>query len=598
MKKFSLIKRKDPNEESHKPKKKKKKLSKKMKILIAIVVVAAAIGGVKFWQIKQADKTQQTNTDAEVTKGDIQSTLTSTGTIEAANEYDVTSSVNGEVLTCSFDEGDTVNKGDVLYTIDSSDTENSIDQAALSLKKAKLSYDQTLDGYDDLKLTADESGTVTKMYVEAGDQVESGTTIADVQDSKTMTLSVPFNSDDAKKFWIGESGTVTIGGSLDTVACKVTDIDTVDTATSANQVVRYVEVSVTNPGGISTSTTGTVVINGEACTSSGTFAYNSSGTITADHSGKISSLKIKKGSTVTENQTIGSLDSSDMDEEAENSAISMQDSELSYQSAQDKLDDYTITAPITGTVITKNTKVGDNLDSSEGQTTLAVIYDMSYLKFDMSLDELDVNSVAVGQTVEISCDSLDSGDFEGVITKVSVAGTTENGVTSYPVTVEIDDPPDELLPGMNVDATIIVDEVDDVLRVPVDAVQRGDVVYVKDDEKTDSKETTSKESEDTSSNESKSTNSNSNIPDGYHEVKVVTGLSNDTYIEIKSGLSKGDKVYIPAATGNTSTTDETATTDQTASMGMMGGGSSGGGPSGGGPSGGPSGGGSSGGGMP
>src|SRR5699024_11869390 len=67
---------------------------------------------------------------------------------------------------------------------------------------------------------------------------------------------------------------------------------------------------------------------------------------------------------------------------------------------------------------------------------------LSYLTFDMSLDELDINQVEVGQTVEVTCDSLeDMGTIEGVVTKVSVAGTTSNGVTTYPVTVQIDNPP-------------------------------------------------------------------------------------------------------------------------------------------------------------
>ena len=121
--------------------------------------------------------------------------------------------------------------------------------------------------------------------------------------------------------------------------------------------------------------------------------------------------------------------------------------------------------------------MGDTLDATNGQTTLAVIYDLSDLTFDISLDELDIDQVAVGQTVNITCDSLENaGTIEGVVTKVSVAGTTENGVTSYPVTVQIDNPPEDLLPGMNVDATIVVDEAPDAIAVPISAVQRGNIV--------------------------------------------------------------------------------------------------------------------------
>ena len=189
-----------------------------------------------------------------------------------------------------------------------------------------------------------------------------------------------------------------------------------------------------------------------------------------------------------------------------------------------QLEDYTITAPITGTVVTKNTKQGDNLDNTNGQNTLAEIYDLSYLKFDISVDELDINKMKVGQKVKITCDSLE-GTFEGVVTNVSVAGTTLSGYTTYPVTVEIKEVPEGLLPGMNITAEIVVEQAQDVLAVPVSAVQRGNIVYVKD--------------------ASVTTAPNKNIPVGYKEVKVETGFSNSTYIEIVSGLSEGDVIFVP-----------------------------------------------------
>lgn len=203
---------------------------------------------------------------------------------------------------------------------------------------------------------------------------------------------------------------------------------------------------------------------------------------------------------------------------------------MSYQNTVDQLDDYTITAPISGTVVTKNIKVGDNLDATNGQTELAVIYDLSYLSFDMSLDELDVSEVAVGQEVNITCDALEGTQISGEITKVSVAGTTSNGVTTYPVTVQIANPPDGLLPGMNVDATIVVDEAEDVIAVPVAAVQRGNVVYIKDS---------------SAKNTENIMVGGQTLPDGWREVKVETGLSDDSYIEVTSGLSEDDIVYVP-----------------------------------------------------
>lgn len=120
--------------------------------------------------------------------------------------------------------------------------------------------------------------------------------------------------------------------------------------------------------------------------------------------------------------------------------------------------------------------------------------------------------------------------YHGRVTNVSINGTTENGVTTYPVTVEILDFDDQLLPGMNIDAEIITSQVDNVLAVPVSAVNRGNIVYVKG-EKNDE---------------------NDSAPEGFKSVKVETGVYNDELIEITSGLSDGDIVYVPSQVSTSS----------------------------------------------
>ena len=550
-------------------KKKRRRLKKRVVIPLAVLVVAGGAFGVHHFLTAGQAEAAPTYTESAAGRQDIQLTLSATGTIEPANQYDVTSTVQGEVLSCTFEEGDEVKKGDVLYEIDSTDAENSIEQAQLSLQQSQNSYDQTLESLDDLSVTSKKSGMITELYVEVGDEVQSGATIADVRDSSIMELTVPFNSSDVSSFSVGSSATVTMDSSFETLTGTVTAIDAADTVLDGYQIVRYVTIQVNNPGGLSTSSTATATINGIACNQGATFEYLSESTITSDAAGTVVSLNVSEGSQVSVGSVIATLSSSSVEEQVESSRLSLQQSQLSYQNTVQQLDDYTITAPIDGTVITKNTKVGDTLDTTNGQTTLAVIYDLSYLTFDMSLDELDVNQVEVGQTVEVTCDSLeDVGTIEGVVTKVSVAGTTSNGVTTYPVTVQIDNPPEDLLPGMNVDAVIVVDEATDVIAVLISAVQRGDIVYVKDDTVTITDGTMV---------------NGTLLPDGWKAVEVETGLSDDNYIEIVSGIEEGDIVYVPEVARDSS--------DEEGDMGMMGGGM----PSGGGGGGMPSGGG---GGMP
>jgi HlyD family secretion protein len=170
--------------------------------------------------------------------------------------------------------------------------------------------------------------------------------------------------------------------------------------------------------------------------------------------------------------------------------------------------------------------------------------------------------ISVGQEVTIAADAVEGKEFTGTVTKVSIVGTTSNGVTAYPITVRIDDT-DSLLPGMNVDAEIVVESVTDVLAVPVDAVVRNNMVLVQSDESGEATgDATSAEGE-------ASVAADSSLPEGFTYVEVTLGVNNDDYIEITSGLEEGDTIAI--ATVDTDTGETTTTT------GLMVGGVTGGG---------------------
>ena len=258
-----------------------------------------------------------------------------------------------------------------------------------------------------------------------------------------------------------------------------------------------------------------------------------------------------------------------MDDQIDNAQISLNNAQTSLQNAQDKLSDYQITAPISGTVITKTAKAGDKIEGSSSGT-LCTIYDLSYLEMTMSIDELDISAVVVGQTVNITADAVEGQTYTGVVTKVSVAGTTSGGITTYPVTIRIDET-DGLLPGMNVDAEIVLEEASGVMAIPNGAVNRGNTVLV------------------TADSPSAVNALDQEAPEGYVYVSVETGVSDESYIQILSGLQEGDTVaYLQTSSGGSG---------MMMGVAMGGGMPSGGMPSGGMPSGGmPSGGGGMGGG--
>lgn len=462
---------------------------------------------------------------------DLQVELTGTGTIEPNDQYSITPMVQGEIIEAAFEEGDIVEKGQVLYQFSTENVEDSIKSAQLGVEQAKQNYNDAVDSKqqtkDNLSLISDQEGYVKKLYVSAGQKITAGSKVADVYDNTTMSLEVPFNASDVKNSWLGNRANVYVEDEGERLRGTVTNVDPTTTTLAGNMVVRYVTIEVINPGGIAAGMSGSASIGSVDCNTAGTFSVKSEGTLIADGSGTIDSLKIKEGKYLNKGDTYLVLEDATVGDSVKSSQLNVESAENQLSSAKKSLDDYRVTAPISGTVITKNAKAGDNINATYANP-LAVIYDLSKVKFRMKVDELDVLKIAVGQEVTVTADALPEVEMTGHITNISLEAITNGGVTEYPVTVEMDEV-GSLLPGMNVSARIVLEEQKNALCIPVDALMRGNVVYVKN---APEQQTSEEELAD-------------GVPNGFHAVDVTVGISNDSEVQILSGLTETDEVYVP-----------------------------------------------------
>ena len=514
----------------------KKRKKRRRIIAIAVVVVLAALliiprlagGG-------PANTPQSSYVLDTVSRRDITVVVSGSAALEPADSYVVNALVGGEILSADFEEGDVVEKGALLYQIDTGDVENSIERSRLSVERAQMSYDQALDGRDDLVIEANESGVIVELMVEEGDSISMGQTIASIRDSATMTLRLPFPSDDAQSFTIGQAATVTLDSTFETLNGTVTEIAPVDEVLAGNVMVRNVTIEVQNPGGIAPQSMASAMVGTAACTQSAAFEYQAETTVTASAAGTVDALLVQEGDSVVKNQAILRLESDSLDDSICSAELSLRDAQLSLQSTIDQLDNYSITSPIAGTIVEKNYKQGDKLDNSSALSdSLCTIFDLSYLTLTLNVDELDVAKIEVGQEVAVTAEAVEGQSYRGVVTKVNINGTTMGGVTSYPVTVRIDET-DGLLPGMNVDVEIEVQSETGVLAVPVSAVERGNRVLVKTGETVEGAGTTLDEN---------------GLPVGYEYREVTLGINDDDYIQITGGLEEGDEIAYAAYQGN------------------------------------------------
>ena len=149
--------------------------------------------------------------------------------------------------------------------------------------------------------------------------------------------------------------------------------------------------------------------------------------------------------------------------------------EASLELARERLEDTTVTAPISGTIIAKTVEQGQIIASStnnvSGGTVLIQMADLSELEIRTLVDEIDIGNVKAGLRIESMVEAFANLNFEGEVMKIEPQAVVQQSVTTFPVLSRIDNSGGLLLPGMNADVSIIIKERSNVLTVSNEAVR-------------------------------------------------------------------------------------------------------------------------------
>jgi RND family efflux transporter MFP subunit len=203
---------------------------------------------------------------------------------------------------------------------------------------------------------------------------------------------------------------------------------------------------------------------------------------------------------------------------------------LAYQ----MLTDQTVTAPVAGQIVNMNLVPGEIVDNGSSNTntsaistatsgSLFSIIDYESMRANISVSEVDIASVQVGQIATITLDALPDTTLTGTVATVDAVGTTTQGVTTYGVEITLDSIPKQVAPGMTANANIVTNTKENALIIPSTAVQSQGGQNTVQIEKNGTMQT----------------------------AQVTTGISNDTDTEIISGLSAGDTVVTNPTTNTT-----------------------------------------------
>lgn len=549
------------------------KWSKRKKIILAsVITVLVAGGGIGTYTLFAHSKTATTVTTFQKTTvqtGTVSDSISASGSVTNSSQVTLTSTNAGTVDSVLVAQGDTVTAGqEIAHVTASSTTNNNISQLQSALDTAEQNLSSAQQNLDALTVKSPIAGKVKSITAASGDDLSTIKTLGDlcvISTERSMTVS--FNA--TQTVSMGDGVTVTDTATGKSYSGTVTSTSSGSAGTTAQKTGSSGSITATissdDPG---VDDTASVSLNG-AEIGTGTFSLVKYVSIANSGSGTVSSVKVSENQMVAKNQVLFQLSSDSLQQQVDSKKQAVEDAQTALDDANAQAEsEATITSPISGVVAQLSVAANDSVSAGG---TIAVVVDPNAMQTVVSVDELDISSVKVGQQATITLDAISGKTFSGTVTSVDQIGTASNGVASYSVTVSIADA-EGILVGMTTDVEIITQSADNVLTVSADALleKNGTTAYVLLADKLF----------DANGNSVKLENMTTSELVKEYGTQVTIGMSSENEAEIQSGLSEGDSIAIPltvnqsalTALGETSSKTTRGEYGNMGGMGEMGGG--------------------------
>lgn len=497
------------------------------------LVIGVGIIIILYFVFKTKTTTETRYITGEVTKGNVITSVSGSGQIEASDTINLKTKTSGEINYIGVRAGETVSKGQLIASVDSRD-------AKLALENAKISLAKLTDSPDSLTLLQKQN-SLDKLYIDSWNNTTSF--IANMSSVITGLESLHNNylgtqnkmllsSSGKDKIDLSEKAYWDAKNSLDTmtklykslsISSSKEDIqnltkEALKTSKIISTAVKLAQASVDYTSNsldkVNTTEVNTVQSNLNSWTTS---VNNYLDSITSNIN------SIEENTLALKNFLVGS------DE------LDIKSAELTVENKQAAYNDCFLYAPFNGVIATFTAKVGDSSGSTLG--TLITKQKVATI----SLNEVDIAKIKLDQKVTITFDAIDGLSITGKVAEIDQVGTVSQGVVSYNVSISLDVDDSRIKPGMSVSAVIITDVVQDVLTVLNSSIKnQNGLSYV---EIFDSPLATP-----VSGIQGSVSNS---LP---KQVQISTGLVGDTSTEITSGIKEGDIIVTKTITATAAKT--------------------------------------------
>ena len=452
------------NQPARRPKKKKRgKAGKIVRRVVKTVVVLAVVAGAGLFGLKAYIQKQAENSDSEtysralVTRGAMEETVYGTGTTSARNQTNVLAGADGTLTDLRVSVGDEVKAGDKLAVLPNADLDDEITDLEFDLWELDDTIQDTGTGSKVTTVEAPAAGRVMAIYANVGDDAlavfrrEGALAIISTDGRMKVELS-----DVDASVGVALNDKLTVTGEDFTAEGTVVDLTrqgTSLTLTIQDDTLPMGEtVTVATADGVVLGT-GTLEVNKPMAVSS--------------YGGTIESVRTEVGKTVKRADTLFKLTDSPITLTLENLRLQRESANKSLEEAKEKRENLIVIAPCDGTIATLNVSEGDEITDG---TLIGSILEGEDMNLTIAVDELDVVEVAVGQKVKITVDALSDAEMDGEVYKIAPVGSNSGGVTTYDVELTFDAAGSGVRSGMNATGEITVASADDTLYVPVEAL--------------------------------------------------------------------------------------------------------------------------------
>lgn len=550
---------------------------------VSAVVGVVIVGGTYFALFGGKDQEPPRYILAEARKGALVVSVSGSGQITAENQVDVKAKASGDIVQVPGVAGQTAKAGAALAYIDARDAQKAVrdaqanlDAANLALEKLKkpadalsklqaenaiasakeskqkaeddlrkayddaftaisnafLDIPEVMTGLRDIILDNDIAPSQTNMDYYAGQSyLYDGNALRYKDDANAAYQSARAAYDnnfiDYKSATRSQDAFAT-RALLDQTYATVKGI--ADAVKSIDNLIRFYKdtIEAKNQNPVALSATHLDRLNAYT----GTTNTHVSGILSIKNSIQNSALTIDSSSrTIFEKQaSLEKLNAGADALDVASQELTVQQRKNALLDAQQKLADYAVRAPFDGIVAKISVKKGDSVSAGAVAATIITRQRTAVI----SLNEVDVSRVSVGQKAAITFDAVADLSLSGTVSEIDSIGTVSQGVVTYNVKILFDTQDERVKPGMSATASIVTDTREGALLAPNSAVKsQGAMRYV----------------------EAFNPPIDAKGPGGAVSAArpdrkpVTTGLSNDTFTEILSGLSEGEQIVVRTLTG-------------------------------------------------